>query len=561
MVRTSWLWFVPAQWVFLVIQTEILASTIPSSQHFLHFSTLVSRRNLVEFSVRNTPGSDNKTVPNTVASVTPGSRILSTDVSTAALLLSSEKQLSTSSLSSLQANPVTTSDAQKIDLSSNTTQRIISTAGSSSGSNSNNTTFINSNSNSTNDENVSITPEFSNETVPESKSQQSAKKSDNVSKALQKKSPKNEDNIYNHGTLSFDDFQQAMDTTTLVSMATGGASLLTCALSAVVFCKLRLESSVNQFLLAINVVNLSSGLFLFFNTVVDRFFAFEYPHPAYVYVRIALLYLNVSLRRFLYVHYSYVCLLNLLAVAYPLKNFHRSLSSRPKLIIFGTFFAVFAVQVYLVLKYDSQRVGDSYRLVKSSRYAENSEAFDTALHVCEACLAFLPLVLSALFNIVLMVLLSRRRRQRADLQEGRGADVSINIRIESDRQTIVILVSSLFFTVLSLPSNSLQIIALYHPTLGLGKREYYLYKLLAATFILCQNLSRFTSFLSYVTLSATFRQQLLGMICPCRKRKLNFESVGRMNGQVSQFKTVHGSVVSSSFSSKSVSSSTALAGE
>nr|KAG5692031.1 hypothetical protein BaRGS_026884 [Batillaria attramentaria] len=85
-----------------------------------------------------------------------------------------------------------------------------------------------------------------------------------------------------------------------------------------------------------------------------------------------------------------------------------------------------------------------------------------------------------------------------------------------DKHAIVISVASVCFTLLSLPNNILQAVTQHHPSLL--RQNYYLYKTLDQSFMLAQDLSRFTSFFTFFILSEDFRRKCIKLLCPWRKR-------------------------------------------
>ncbi|RUS81023.1 hypothetical protein EGW08_011228 [Elysia chlorotica] len=234
------------------------------------------------------------------------------------------------------------------------------------------------------------------------------------------------------------------------------------------------------------------------------------------------MWLPVSLGRIGILHNGLITLDRFFTVAFPLRRYNKRLVTCPKLCV--------VVIVVSMLLYQSAPLIIFFREVEplidykktfhteeiiSEIYVTNPAAFKTYLLVLtigHALFVYIPLVLSLVFNTLTIVsLLRHQKRTQATLKDNlpgassRAASRSQSMRGQSN---IMIVVSSLVFSVLVLFRRVLPLVTLFVPEFGEGRKEMHLYILMNEIFVFFDCVSPLVNIISYSVLSSQFRIRL-----------------------------------------------------
>ncbi|KAL8591338.1 hypothetical protein ACOMHN_052604 [Nucella lapillus] len=329
-------------------------------------------------------------------------------------------------------------------------------------------------------------------------------------------------------TVSEADFASIMGVVDVVTIVVEMVSLALTAASAWVYALRNMRCTTAVYLAAMNVLDTLGGALV---TCIRLWRYVEGSRAvstlAYSYVSMAgAHYLALSCRRSVYCLSVIVSMERFFVISFPLKARYFKIIQFPKLTVLILTTIVFTFHIYLPLKYQvlplaSTRGG--YRVGYTASYRENVQIYEAVSNSAKFIFAYIPLCFGLAMSLALLVALRRHAVTRASLQE-KVVVVMVNKREEAEKEGQVkkkvnrrsaerqlartILLSTLLFILLSLPSNTAHLVSTYHDTFGFLKLDDRLYRLTSRFSYLALVLSRYTNFLSYVCLSTAFRQNL-----------------------------------------------------
>lgn len=116
-----------------------------------------------------------------------------------------------------------------------------------------------------------------------------------------------------------------------------------------------------------------------------------------------------------------VTLERFLAVAFPLKDFSKRVSGKPRLTVLAVFLLTFAAHVYVLLEYHVVIEADGKgRTVRTSISINNSYIFLVTANVVTVLFSYLPVVLGLMLNLALVIVLHRHRTSTKGLRLSAG---------------------------------------------------------------------------------------------------------------------------------------------
>ncbi|CAG5114635.1 unnamed protein product [Candidula unifasciata] len=167
----------------------------------------------------------------------------------------------------------------------------------------------------------------------------------------------------------------------------------------------------------------------------------------------------------------------------------------------------FGAHAYVPVCYNIvRRSADAFRLEYSSLYKRHADSFEAASSATKFLFAFLPLMASLLANILLLAYLKLHARNTKNLRMASKTDETFS---RQNRQvTLIVLVSSVSFTLFSLPANIHLLATSYTTQYGYNQKEHYLFMVIHESLLGLLTLGDIANFLSYLILSSAFRSQL-----------------------------------------------------
>ncbi|XP_025111922.1 uncharacterized protein LOC112574804 isoform X2 [Pomacea canaliculata] len=228
------------------------------------------------------------------------------------------------------------------------------------------------------------------------------------------------------------------------------------------------------------------------------------------------MYINLCCRRCVYWLAVVVSIERVFAVKCPLRARYGKLVRFPMLFILADVTATVAFHTYIPLSYRvvQKEATCQYHVTFTALYLQQVDDFQIVSNAAKYIFAYLPLLAGVCTNVALYLALQQESRTHLSLcAVHQGAPLRKKMLVQR-QLALAILVSNTVFTLLSLPNNTIHLVSTYHATFGLGKRDHHLYLILSHGALLLVDLSRVTSFLSYVTLSTKFRRNVLRMLTP-----------------------------------------------
>lgn len=233
------------------------------------------------------------------------------------------------------------------------------------------------------------------------------------------------DELYLSGVLSLSVYNMVKSILTVLRILTGTITMAINTLGSVTFWLLRKDSSLYHFLLAINIGNFLSEVVGIINNLLTTFGVDSMEDSLFtVHFQIFSVYWSVSIRRFVYIMYLYVCLLCLLAVSFPMKPYHRKMSRYPIITSASMLLIIFSYQTYIIAEYTTLFQDGKYVIAKSDLFHRNEFKFNVAANIAKVLFCFIPLLLSLIMNGILLVLLKWKAKERKSLQENQDEQTS-----------------------------------------------------------------------------------------------------------------------------------------
>ncbi|XP_035824284.1 uncharacterized protein LOC118477276 [Aplysia californica] len=263
------------------------------------------------------------------------------------------------------------------------------------------------------------------------------------------------------------------------------------------------------------------------------------------FVYVGNLYLGTSCRRCVYVFNCLVSLQRFVVVAFPMRARRLRVLNQTLPVCSSVLPLSLLAHVYLFFRY-TVKSGNSqgYHFVATTSLAKSYPLL--FVHIARSIsyiMVYIPLIVGTFTNsgmVTALFLHSKRRSKMTNSQvlpssssgvaENKSNKVNKSVsRDHLEKQTTtVVLVSTFFFILFSLPNNVNVLVRDDLDHYGVGQKEHYLYLTLKETFTIGQLCSDLVSFTSYICLSSTFRQHLtivlwssFSLCCPvaCYRRK------------------------------------------
>lgn len=335
--------------------------------------------------------------------------------------------------------------------------------------------------------------------------------------------------LIDQGSVGGKTYESVVEVTQVLIVIIGGAGMMENAVNAVVFARPSMRNPSSVILLYFSIAEFLYCLL----SVVWQAFGYHFGNDAvnkYVYLMLAIYltnYSRVAIRRWALCLNLLVSCERFVAIAFPLRFKSLRLTRHPAAMCLALAVLMLLVHVYNIFKNDvvEQHPG-TYRMAKSARAEEHGQLFETLSTVSKALFVFVPLLASLLFNVLTMTALHRHARRRQRLHETKDN----NQASQHERQTtVVVLVSSVLFVLLSLPTALVSLVQNFHPSFGTYVLEHYLYLTSLKVASLCEVVSNATSFLVYLALSSRFRKELAaifprGRVGRGRSSKVSFDN-------------------------------------
>ncbi|XP_070182325.1 uncharacterized protein [Littorina saxatilis] len=323
-------------------------------------------------------------------------------------------------------------------------------------------------------------------------------------------------------------------------------SVLLTSTSASIYALPNMRCATACYLVALNAVDTLSGLLgivrgAWLQADQGASFLAEYHYLTIV----GTIFISVACRRMVYCFSLLLSAERLFVIAFPLKARYMKIIRYPKLCIAVLVVTILAYHVYLPLQYRVVRSpeGQGHVLTFSEAYRSQREVFDDVSNAAKCLFAYIPLLLCLGLCVALRVALRRHAITRRSLRVNRQASDDSAKKVTSsnmaERQLAsTIWVSTLLFTLLSLPSNTVQAVSSYHPTFRFQGFEHRLYTLVSRFASLAVVCTRYTNFLAYLCLSTAFRRNLLRMLrLPCRCGKKVVRRFSRKEAKMTMAQT------------------------
>ncbi|XP_059150088.1 uncharacterized protein LOC131936960 [Physella acuta] len=317
---------------------------------------------------------------------------------------------------------------------------------------------------------------------------------------------------YLDGYLSEGDYNYYINIVDPLRFALHGITTPVLLLTIFAFCRDKKKTTSSKFIIFLNLFELICNLanlilFIFIYTVgnTDRL--------TVLWTLISNV-IIVSCRRVVYVINLFLSIQRTVAVTVPLKYRSSAVLQGGRAVFIAVPCVTFTFHAYLIPIYSVIEVKAGVFAQSTTQiYKDNLELFETLSNFGKTAFSYVPLALSLLANVVLLLLVRGLREKSKAIQ----ANTEASRRPRRDRQmTAMIVVSTLAYTVLSLPANINQIVSYYSYTYGMGLRDNYLYLLLRRAVNVSQTVGDLTNFLIYVCLSKSFRLQMLQAVFPQR---------------------------------------------
>ncbi|XP_076441152.1 uncharacterized protein LOC143280404 [Babylonia areolata] len=295
-------------------------------------------------------------------------------------------------------------------------------------------------------------------------------------------------------------------------------SVLLTGLSTYIYSLPNMRCPTAKYLIALNGVDSIAGFIITLFRTWQNTDSGATSRASFHYVSMfGALFVTVACKRMVYCFTLLLSVERFFVIAFPVKSRYVRIVHSPKLVIAILVLAVQTYHVYLPLKYQVRRRTDteSFTMTHSALYLENRQVFENLATAAKVLFSYVPLVLCLALSVTLVVALRRHGAARRSLQEKRHSDTERADGAERQLAT-TIWVSSLLFALLSLPSNTVQVVASFHPEFRFLGRQHHLYLLLRQLASLCLVATRYTNFLAYLSLSTAFRRNLLRLLA-CKK--------------------------------------------
>ncbi|KAL8581387.1 hypothetical protein ACOMHN_004272 [Nucella lapillus] len=342
----------------------------------------------------------------------------------------------------------------------------------------------------------------------------------------------------------YDDVKDVMEVFGLVFEI---VSLLLTLISACIYALPDMRCPTTKFLVALNSADSMAALLLTIYRLWQNADSGAPLSASFNYLSIfGALFVTVACRRMVYCFNLLLTVERFFVITFPLKARYTKIVQSPKLVIVIVVLVVQTFHVYFPLKYavkEFPRTG-GYILGYSDMYSDSPEAFENMVTSGKVLFSYVPLTPSLEFSVALVVALRRHGASRKSLQEehseakaeqaerqlavtiwlsyGMGwhflcelwHGMAMSGRVMARDDTLW--VSSLLFALLSLPSNTVEVVSNYHPLfrhLGFEHNLYHTMHLFAALLLVA---SRYTNFLAYLSLSTAFRRNFLRLL-KCEK--------------------------------------------
>ncbi|KAK7489099.1 hypothetical protein BaRGS_00019613 [Batillaria attramentaria] len=319
-------------------------------------------------------------------------------------------------------------------------------------------------------------------------------------------------------SISQETYDRVMKIMNLFNLVFEAVSIVLTFTSASIYALPRMRCATAYYLVALNAADTLSGLLVVIRTTWQSTRGAAARSAAeYNYLTIfGSLFLAVSCRRMVYCLSAMVSMERFFVIAFPMKARYIKLIRYPKVCIAAMGVLVLAIHIYLPLKYQvsPSPSGVGYSMVYTDAFKANQEVFDDVANAARYVFSYFPLALCLVLSVALMMALKRHAASRQSLREVRD-DGKGNDSDKAERQlAMTIWLSTLLFALLSLPSNTSQVVATYHSTFRFLGFEHRLYSLVGRFCYVALIATRYTNFLAYVCLSTSFRHNLIRLLCP-----------------------------------------------
>ncbi|KAK7446250.1 hypothetical protein BaRGS_00040279 [Batillaria attramentaria] len=293
-------------------------------------------------------------------------------------------------------------------------------------------------------------------------------------------------------------------------------ALVSNVINVLVMTRRSMRSSASRYLVSMSVVQLIYIVLLLVPTVhgllTPRVMTDVFYLAYTIYVKN---YVMSCLRRVLYVLHCLVSVERLLAVLLPLKAKNYVIVMKPVIFIVVTPIVIFIAHIHVALKLEVEEVvGEDNSTFHSYRYTDlylrHPHLFSTLNVASKVIFVYGTLLFLVVANVVLIVALRIHAAKR------RQMDTNINVSAARRRErqmTVTILVSTLIFTVLCLPTVSNSVVYNLVPeSYGPFTTHRYLFQFVQSLGGACYVLAFSSDFFTYVSLSSAYRNTLLRMV-------------------------------------------------